>query len=61
MNCQELCPYKQQCVDFFGCHGHETEDKHPHADCPMAWKIEDVLNDARDIAREIARGIGDEE
>ena len=51
-NCQDICPYKKQCLQLFNHHGHETDSKYPHSECPMAWKIEDLLMDAEDIRRE---------
>ena len=53
MNCQDICPYKKQCLQLFNHHGHETDSKYPHSECPMAWKIEDLLMDASDIQAEL--------
>lgn len=55
MNCQDICPHKKLCIKFFNCHGYETDSKRPHAECPNAWKIDDLLMDAEDIRREQER------
>ena len=52
MKCSEICPYRKLCLDFFGCHGSETDSKHPHVECANAYKIEDMLMEAEDIRRE---------
>ena len=50
MNCRQYCQYKTFCEKYYPkCSGEEKLDP---SDCPMAWKIEDGLNDARDIAEE---------
>jgi len=50
MNCREYCPYKTICEKYYP--KFSGEEKLDPSDCPMAWKIEDRLNDARDIAEE---------
>ena len=50
MNCREYCQYRSICAkEYPKCSGEEKLDP---SDYPMAWKIEDGLNDARDIAEE---------
>lgn len=50
MNCREYCPYKEICKKQYpNCQG---EERLHHSDCPMAWRIEDIIMDANDIAEE---------
>lgn len=45
-NCRKICVYRQFCeAKFPEYSGGENGDR-PHVDCPMAWKIEDILMDA---------------
>ena len=49
-NCREFCPYREICKKHYPrCTGEEGLS---HSECPIAWKIEDILMDARDICRE---------
>ena len=42
-NCRETCRYKEICKNHFpNCSG--SEGLSPN-DCPIAWKIEDILMD----------------
>lgn len=50
MNCREYCQYKTICAKYY--HNFKGEEKLDSSDCPMAWKIEDGLMDAQDIAEE---------
>lgn len=46
-NCRDICCHKNLCPRIYpDFHGAETEDEHPWWDCPMAFKIEDLLQDA---------------
>ena len=50
MNCREYCQFRSICAEKYPkFNGEERLDS---SDCPMAWKIEDGLMDARDIAEE---------
>lgn len=42
-NCRERCPYRKICKEIFPQFNGDEETK--HYECPMAWKIEDLLND----------------
>lgn len=53
--CSEICFHAKLCKQYFNCEGVETDSKHPHAECPIAWKIDDLLMDAEDIRREQER------
>lgn len=51
-NCRKICVYRQFCEKKYpDYHGGENGER-PHVECPMAWKIEDILMDAQDIADE---------
>lgn len=43
MNCREYCPYKDVCKKFYP--HFQGEEKLHHSDCPMAWNIEDKIQD----------------
>lgn len=40
-NCHEYCHYRKQCRYEKGANGIDPDD------CPMYWKIDDLMNDAR--------------
>ena len=42
-NCRERCPYSRICEKAFPLFKGDEETK--HYECPMAWKIEDLIND----------------
>lgn len=45
-NCRKICVYRQFCEKKYpDYHGGENGER-PHVECPMAWKIEDILMDA---------------
>ena len=45
-NCKEYCPYTKICSKYYPkCKGEEGLS---HSECPIAWKIEDLLMDAKD-------------
>ena len=42
-NCREYCPYTKICAEHYpNCTGEEGLS---HSDCPIAWKIEDLIMD----------------
>ena len=54
-NCHEYCHYAKQCLYVKGEIGLiETE-------CAMYWKIEDIMNDAKDILEEERKATGEDE
>jgi hypothetical protein len=45
-NCHEYCHYRKQCRYEKGANGINPDD------CPMYWKIDDLMNDAMDAIME---------
>ena len=43
-NCRDYCRYAQFCTKYYP--NIKGEDNLSDDDCPMAWKIEDLLHDA---------------
>lgn len=54
-NCHEYCLYRKQCRYAEGSIGQDPEE------CGMYYKIDDLMNDAKDIEREQLRAKFDEE
>ena len=42
-NCREYCPYTKICTEIYP--NFAGEEGLSHNDCPMAWKIEDIISD----------------
>ena len=54
-NCHEYCPYSRLCKYAKGSNGMDPDD------CGTYYKIDDILAEARDIAREQRRELEEEE
>ena len=54
-NCHEYCRYAKMCRYCDGYNGKDPED------CPMYYKIDDLLMDAKDIKEEQERSRGESE
>ena len=53
-NCRDICYHSELCAHAYpNFHGAKTEDERPWNDCPFAFKIEDLLQEAEDIQREL--------
>lgn len=44
-NCRKICVYRQFCEKTFPEYAGGEHGERPHVECPMAWKIEDILMD----------------
>lgn len=54
-NCHEYCRYRKQCRYEDGSNGKDPDN------CPMYYKIDDIMNEARDMAREDRKRRDEEE
>lgn len=52
-NCREVCGYKSLCEQMYK--NFKGEEGLQRDDCPMAWKIEDILMDAEAVRKEQER------
>jgi len=52
-NCRDKCRHSQLCSKYYS--RFQGEEGLTPDDCPMAWKIEDILMDAEDIRLELER------
>ena len=47
-NCRKICVYRQFCEKTFPDYSGGEHGDRPHVECPMAWKIEDILMDVEE-------------
>ena len=49
-NCRERCPYTEICKKAFP--KFQGDNELQHYECPMAWKIEDLIDDYEPVREE---------
>ena len=54
-NCHEYCSYRKLCVYVDGAVGFDPDE------CAMLYKLDDLMNEARDVEEEQKRAAGLEE
>ena len=52
-NCHEYCPYRKMCRYVEGSNGMDPDE------CAMYYKLDDLMNEARDIEREQRKALDD--